>query len=101
MLTNFRTLDLAKNLYRGVKQTKVKGHVRDQLNRSSLSVCLNLAEGTQRNSSKERKRFFNIALTSLREVQTIIDVEDLNHLVQYADKVGASLYCLCYKNPKF
>ena len=63
--------------------------------RASLSVCLNLAEGNAKLSHKDRKRFFNISLASLREVQALIEVEELESLFPFADKLGASLYCLC------
>ena len=94
----FKTLTLSKEFYKNVKRTKVKNYVKDQLYRAAFSICLNLAEGNHR-SGKDRKRLFVYALTSLREVQTIIEVEELGHLSKEADKLGASLYRLtvnCY-----
>ena len=94
----FRTLTQSKEFYKNVKKTQVKNYVKDQLYRAAFSICLNLAEGNHRNG-KDRKRLFVYALTSLREVQTILDVEELDHLKIQADKLGASLYLLsknCY-----
>ena len=94
----FRTLTLSKQFYKDVKRTKVKSYVRDQLYRATFSICLNLSEGNNRRGG-DRRRLFTYALTSLREVQTIIEVEELDHLSGKADQLGASLYRLtvnCY-----
>ncbi len=58
-----------------------------------MSVCLNLAEGNNRNGLKDRKKFFNIALTSHREVQALIEMEELSELTKLAD-IGVQLYLL-------
>ena len=94
----FRTLTQSKKFYQNVKKATVKGYVKDQLYRAAFSICLNLSEGNHR-SGKDRRRLFLYALTSLREVQTIIEVEELDHLSHQADRLGASLYRLtknCY-----
>ena len=90
-MKNFRTFTLASELYHQVKKSKAKGVLRDQLYRASLSVCLNLAEGNDRRTQKDRMEFFNIALTSLREVQDIISIESLEALEKKADILGAHL----------
>lgn len=41
-MQNFRSYQVAKSLYLKCKQQPVSGNVRDQLNRASLSICLNL-----------------------------------------------------------
>jgi hypothetical protein len=93
MKTNFRALELAKTLYKQCNSLSLKGEIRDQLQRASLSVCLNLAEGSAKDSPKDRRRFYVIALGSLREVQTIIDIESLP-LMKEADILGAHIYKL-------
>lgn len=40
-----------------------------QMNRYSVSIPSNIAEGTERNSDKELKRFLNIALDSCFELE--------------------------------
>ncbi len=63
--------------------------------RASLSVCLNLAEETAKPSQKDRQRFYAIAFASLREVQSLIELEDeLADLTELADRLGAHLYKL-------
>ena len=43
-----------------------------QMNRSAISIPSNIAEGSSRNSNKEFKRYLEIALGSLFELQTQI-----------------------------
>ncbi len=45
-----------------------------QLRRASISVCSNLAEGAARKSSKEKKRFYEIARASIVEIDTQIEI---------------------------
>ena len=94
-MKTFRSYQLAKELYREVKALKLRGALRDQLTRASLSICLNLAEGTDRASTKDRTRFFRMAFTSLREVQAIIDIEQITPLDHKADYLAACIYKLC------
>jgi len=53
-----------------------KGHavLRDQLERASLSVVLNLAEGAGRRSRRDKARFYTIARGSAMETLAMIDV---------------------------
>lgn len=48
-------------------------HLGDQLKRSSLSVPLNIAEGSGKASAAERRRFFEIARCSALECSAIIN----------------------------
>ena len=48
--------------------------ITSQLRRASVSVPSNIAEGYGRNSIAEYKRFSQIALGSLYEVQTLLEV---------------------------
>ena len=45
-----------------------------QLRRSSVSVPSNIAEGASRKSEKDRKRFYEIARSSLVELDTQIEI---------------------------
>ncbi len=97
MLDNFRTYQLALQLYRACKPIALLGHLKDQLRRASSSVALNLSEGSAKPTRKDRMRFYAIAFGSLREVQTIIDLEGdkLEVIRAQADRLGAHLYKLC------
>lgn len=59
-----------------------------------LSICLNLAEGSAKQTNKERRRFYYIALGSQREVHCLLELEGYTDLLQKSDHLGASLYKL-------
>ena len=71
-MKNFRTYDLAVRFYKEAQSIKVPPFLRDQLNRASSSIVLNLAEGRGRRTTKDQVRFFHIALGSIRECEAII-----------------------------
>jgi four helix bundle protein len=54
--------------------------LRDQLERASLSVVLNLAEGAGRRSVREKRRFYTIARGSATECAAAVDVLRLRRL---------------------
>ena len=94
MLKNFRTHTLAAEFYKDCKKVVLPAYSKDQLRRAAFSIALNLAEGAHHQSLKERVRFYRISLGSLREVQSVIKLEDLKHLEQKADYLGACIYKL-------
>ena len=81
-------------------------YYQDQLGRAALSVILNIAEGTGRETIKDQKHFFVMANGSLREIQALIDclncfstnidfdVREINDLLNY---IGALLRGLINK----
>ena len=94
MIKILDVINSQKTSYQSCKQLPLKGHQRDQLLRASLSVCLNLAEGSAKQTPKERRRFYFIALGSQREVHAMLDLENLDRLVPISDHLGASIYKL-------
>ena len=56
---------------------------KDQLRRASLSLLLNIAEGTSRFSNASKRNFFVIARSSLFETVALLDYL---HLVSYGRK---------------
>ncbi|MFO7852401.1 MAG: four helix bundle protein [Bacteroidota bacterium] len=53
----------------------------NQLRRSSISVCSNIAEGSSRISKKDQKHFYNLAYSSIMEnINQILIGEDLEYV---------------------
>ena len=92
----FHTLDLAIQFYQAVRTQKLPRHLQDQLVRAASSIAMNLAEGNPKSSPKDKRRFFEIALGSLRECQVILQLERVANpeLLDLADHLGGCLYKL-------
>ena len=75
-MQNFRTLTLAVNFHHTIAETiagtKLPKHMADQLDRAFSSIALNLAEGRGKLTNKDKRKFFSIALGSVRECQAIM-----------------------------
>ena len=54
MLKNFRTYHLAVQLYHACEKVQARSHLKDQLLRASLSIVLNLSEGSAKPTEKDR-----------------------------------------------
>jgi len=94
-MKKLRTYQLAVQFYKNSKNLYIKEPLRNQFQRATLSIVLNLAEGSAKTSSKERRKYYRISLGSLRETQTILDLIDHKKLIKEADTLGAFLYKLC------
>ena len=63
-----------------------------QMRRSAISVPSNIAEGASRKSEKERKRFYEIARSSLVELDTQVEISlNLKYLINKDIKAMAKL----------
>lgn len=72
-------------------------HLRDQLLRASSSVALNLAEGSEGVTDRNRRRFYRMAMASLRESQAILNLissMQTKCAEQLADEAGACIFGL-------
>jgi four helix bundle protein len=68
-----RSRSLTIEVYKLLENCRDYGF-KDQITRSSLSVPSNIAEGCERESIKERVRFFDFAKGSLGEFVTQVDI---------------------------
>jgi len=94
-MKNFRTYQLAMELYKKGRLLKIGSvSLKDQFDRASLSIVLNLAEGEGKATVKDRKKFFVIAMGSLREVQACLEILENQELGDLANKLGAYLHKL-------
>jgi len=69
--------------------------------RAASSIALNLAEGRGRGTKTDQKRFFQIAMGSVRECQAILALAELeaSHTWKLLDSVAAQLYRLLRSGP--
>lgn len=97
MLKDFKSFQLAKEFHWACKTLKISKYLQDQLLRASSSVVLNLAEGSGKRTPQEQRRFYGIALGSLRECEAILELEKISepHLLKTLDQVGAMVFTLC------
>lgn len=95
--SNFRSYQLAVQVFKQVRSLRLPSYLKDQALRASSSVVLNLAEGSGKDSLADRRRFYQIAMGSTREVQSILDLADNvpSPLRDQADQLGACVYKLC------
>jgi four helix bundle protein len=99
MLSKFRAFALAKDLYQRCKKLNLPEPLRDQVLRATSSIALNLAEGSGRRTSADRKRFFTMALGSLRECEAVLLLECVGDPTLHAlmDELGAIVFTLAKK----
>jgi four helix bundle protein len=93
----FRVFELAVRFFKRVRGLRLPKHLRDQMERAAASVALNAGEGYGRRTWPDKRRFYQIALGSMRECQAILvlmEVKD-KELLDLADHLAASLYRLC------
>lgn len=98
MIQNFQAYDLAVQLYQHCERLKAKSYFKDQLHRASLSIVLNLAEGSGKPTPQEQRRFHSIAFGSLRETQALLDLHGNPEAKAKAHRLGGMVYRLV--NPK-
>ena len=93
---------LAVNLYGLLKNCRDYG-LKDQMLRAAVSIASNIAEGSERNSHTEFKRFINIAKSSTAELRTqvyisreieIISPEDTKTLIEELKIISKMLQAL-------
>jgi len=94
--TTFKTYELAVQFYRETRDLRLVRHLKDQFDRAASSIALNLREGSAKSSRKDRLRFYEIALGSIRECQAIFDLAGTQGpAAKQLDATAASAYQLC------
>ncbi len=81
--------DLNKEILRFVKENKqIDSYLRDQLRRASISMVINIAEGSGKFSHADKRNFYTISRGSVYECVSICKIvasEDQMTEIQFAD----------------
>lgn len=95
-MKSFRTLDLAVEFYEQTTALKLKGNLRDQLDRAASSIALNLSEGNAKRTPKEKRRYWHTAYASSQECKTIMKLikQEDSEVASTLDHLAASIYRL-------
>ena len=102
MLENFRAYQTSIKFYHGCEQVRCAKHLREQLLRAASSISLNLSEGSSPPTAANRIRYYHIALGSVRECQTILDlakVPKTTEIAKIVDQLAGQTYKLCRQKP--
>ena len=96
MLKNFRSYSISIEFYRAALALALPSHLKDQLRRAASSITLNLAEGSGKTTYADQRRFYAIAMGSLRECQAVLALLEnpQPQLEALADKLGAHIFKL-------
>ena len=95
-------MDLAENLYKVLRGCK-DYILRDQMQRSAVSIASNIAEGYDRGSNKEFVRYLYIAKGSCAELRTqlylshrvgLTDENLYNDFLESTQRISAMLHSL-------
>src|SRR6202035_1005339 len=102
MLCDFLVYQLAKEFQWLCRGLKLPRYPRDQLFRASYSIVLNIAEGSGKRTPADQRKFYTHALGSLRECQSIYELEKIKHknLIEMSDKIGGMLFKLARPDKK-
>jgi len=76
---NFKVYKDSKNLHRKIVRLSAKFpkdfyYLKDQIRRSSLSIVLNIAEGSAKTSDKDFNRYLENSMGSANETASALDV---------------------------
>lgn len=71
---------------------KVDPYIKDQLKRASISIVINIAEGSGKFSKADKRNFYTIARGSVYECVSLIE------LIKEDNLINAKLYDLFYEN---
>ena len=88
---------IALKFHQGVMNmipNKGQRNLRDQMERASLSIVLNIAEGAGRCTPPERRRHFIIALVSVYECAAILDILRLRRIAPAIRCLNARFYAI-------
>ena len=69
-----------------LSRIQYKSEIKDQLDRASISILLNIAEGNGKFSSKDKCRYFDISIGSTLESAACLDVLFIKNIINEDEK---------------
>lgn len=90
-----RSYELAVAFYRLAAIQKLPYFLKEQFLRAASSIALNLAEGSAKPTRNDRRKFYYIALGSVRECEAVIALASLDSLAEPMDKLARHVCRLC------
>ena len=91
-LKSFRTLDLAIDFYKECEKINLTGPMKNQFERASLSIVLNLSEGHGKPTAKDKRKFYFISYGSLKETNALLQLAGITKLNKKVDRLGAHIW---------
>lgn len=85
---------------------KIHSYIKDQIIRASVSIVINIAEGTGKKSAPSRSNFYSISRGSVFECVSLIDliyneklitIKKKNELYMELEELSKMLYSLIHK----
>ena len=64
-----------------ISNTKIDKNIKDQLKRASLSIVLNIAEGSGKYTKKDKKNFYIISRGSVNECVAILRILNIENKI--------------------
>lgn len=76
--------ELNKEILQFLKENKqIDFYIRDQLKRASISIVINIAEGSGKFSKADKRNFYTIARGSVYECVSLLElIHDENHITK-------------------
>lgn len=93
--------NLNRNIYQLIKSSSFQNYISNQLGRASLSIMLNIAEGSGKFGLKDKRNFYIISRASVFETVSIIEFlylekeikdDDYEKLLESLTEVSKMLY---------
>ena len=98
-----KAIQLHLDVYKLQECLKKNPYLQDQLNRACASILLNIAEGSGRESRKERKHFLSfsrgsvfecVAIFDMLKSMNIVDAERHYRLLTISEEISRLLYTM-------
>ena len=95
-MKNYKTYEKSVLLYKEIRKESFPRFLKDQVLRSSSSISLNLAEGSGKMTKKDQKKFYFIALGSLKETKAVCELQEITNsdLLSLLNEVQAMIWGL-------